>query len=102
MVEKNKSLGHVVVEVTGETVLLRGIQASGYDGKDKPDTEALFVLDSLMRASASYGETKGGEKIVVTFPDFYDFFLRRGFIQEGSAMVTPMSTIVKYQNKASS
>lgn len=96
MTDGAETLGNVIVAVEkGELRILRFV-LEGYGMGAPPDMEQIFILDSLMRAAASYGENNGAVHITLTFPDFYDFFKKRGFQEEDGVVGTPMSTIVQY------
>ena len=97
MKDGGEPVGYVVVALEETVLHLRKIFAKGYDFTERPQGEALFVLDTLMRSAASYGEDHGADQIVTDFPDFFDFFKRRGFdVAQGHAF-TPISTIVRYE-----
>ena len=96
MADRGKPLGHVVVETAGTVLRILRLEAAGYDFAQKPQGETVFILDSLMRAAASYGETLGAQSIETAFPDFFGFFHNRGFDTDEAHAFTPMGTIVKY------
>ena len=75
----------------------RGQTAEDYDFSEAPRGETVFLLDSLMRSAASYGENFGAVSIETAFPDFFGFFRARGFDCDDTHAFTPMSTIVKYE-----
>lgn len=54
-----------------------------------------FCADSLIRAAASYGETKGAERIVCRQEKLYPVLLAAGFTQEPEMCSAPMSALVK-------
>lgn len=97
MEDRGEKVGYVVVRLEGSTLHLHKLQAFGYDGSERPQGETLFILDTLMRSAASYGENNGADWIITDFPDFYDFFRARGFTIEDGFASTPMSTIVRYE-----
>ncbi len=97
MCDKGELLGYAAVEVQGDELKLLKLAAESYDFSQKPNMEQTFILDSLMRAAASYGENFGANQIVTAFPDFFQFFKLRGFQTDDSHAFTPMSTIVKYE-----
>ena len=78
-------------------MLLRKLAAKGYDFTQPPQGETLFILDTLMRSAASWGEDHGAEAIATCFPDFFGFFKARGFTVDEEHAFTPMSTIVRYE-----
>ena len=84
--------GRVLVMTDGEETL-------GYVDftKAKPDPMTTFVLDTLMRSAASFGETNGMNHIRTAFPDFFDFFKQRGFAVAEDHAEAPMSLIVHYE-----
>ena len=65
--------------------------------RPKPDPMTTFVLDTLMRSAASFGETNGMNHIRTAFPDFFDFFKQRGFAVAEDHAEAPMSLIVHYE-----
>lgn len=97
MCERGQTLGWVALELSKEVLYILHMAAEGYDVSRKPQGEEVFVLDSLIRSAASYGETFGATKIATCFPDFFGFFAARGFDFDESHAFTPMSTIVKYE-----
>lgn len=97
MTERGDTLGWAAVDLDGGTLKIRALTAQGYDDSRKPQGEEVFILDSLMRSAASYGENFGADKIETTFPDFFDFFKARGFTTDETHAFTPMSTIVHYE-----
>ena len=98
MEDRGQTVGYVIVALEGKTLHIRKLWAEGYDSAAKPQGEEIFILDTLMRSAASYGETFGAEEIVTDFPDFYEFFRVRGFQTDETHAFTPMSTIVHYEN----
>lgn len=99
MTDGETELGYTVVGVRENTLTIYGFCVNGRSdfSAEQPDFEAVFILDTLMRSAASYGETNGADKIETTFPDFFDFFKKRGFTVLESSVETPMSTIVHYE-----
>lgn len=97
MADRGEALGHAAVEVAGTALRILRLEAAGYDPAQKPQGEAAFILDSLMRAAASYGETLGARSIETAFPDFFGFFHNRGFDTDETHAFTPMGTIVRYE-----
>ena len=96
MRERGTVLGWVALELEGDCLRILRLYAEGYDVSRQPQEEEVFILDSLMRAAASYGETFGANEIETAFPDFFGFFHARGFDQDENHAFTPMGTIVKY------
>ena len=80
------------------TLVVYGFSVAGRTDftAEKPDAETVFILDTLLRSAASFGEVNGADRIRTTFPDFYDFFRLRGFEAAESHMEAPMSAIVHY------
>lgn len=99
MTDGEETLGHVVVALEDDTLVFYGFSVSGQTDftKNKPDPMTVFVLDTLMRSAASFGETNGMNHIRTAFPDFYDFFRQRGFEIKGDYAEAPMSLIVHYE-----
>ncbi|RKJ40409.1 hypothetical protein D7X94_07915 [Acutalibacter sp. 1XD8-33] len=97
MCERGALLGWAALELEGEILRILQIYAEGYDFSRKPRGEEVFILDSLMRSAASYGENFGANQIETAFPDFYGFFKVRGFDCDEKHAFTPMCTIVKYE-----
>lgn len=97
MCERGNTLGMVAIELDGTTLRILRITAEGYDFAEAPKGETVFILDSLMRSAASYGENFGADYIETVFPDFFDFFKARGFDSDCAHAFTPMSTIVRYE-----
>ena len=86
-------------ETLGYVVVFYGFSVSGQTDftKAKPDPMTTFVLDTLMRSAASFGETNGMNHIRTAFPDFFDFFKQRGFAVAEDHAEAPMSLIVHYE-----
>ena len=97
MKDAGQPVGWVAVDLREGTLHLVKLDVKGYGFTEKPQGETLFILDTLMRSAASYGEDHGAEEIVTEFPDFFDFFRLRGFDVDETHAFTPMSTIVHYQ-----
>ncbi len=97
MCERGKTLGTVALELEGGVLRILQLAAEGYDFSEAPKGETIFILDSLMRSAASYGENFGAGSIETAFPDFFGFFRARGFDSDDTHAFTPMSTIVRYE-----
>lgn len=96
MTDGSTEMGCIAVQLSGDTVRFLYMHAENYDFMNSPNMEQYFILDSLLRAGASYGEVHGAAYIQVDIPDFYDFFLKHGFKKQGQCMHGPVSLIVKY------
>ena len=98
MTDGADELGLVVAGVRERTLVVYGFSVAGRTDftAEKPDAETVFILDTLLRSAASFGEVNGADRIRTTFPDFYDFFRLRGFEAAESHMEAPMSAIVHY------
>ena len=94
MTDGADELGLVVAGVRERTLVVYGFSVAGRTDftAEKPDAETVFILDTLLRSAASFGEVNGADRIRTTFPDFYDFFRLRGF---GSADVGDRALYVK-------
>ena len=97
MTERGALLGWVAVELEDKVLRILKLSADGYSFTDPPAGEEVFILDTLMRSAASYGEDKGANFIETAFPDFHRFFASRGFSVNETSASTPISTIVKYE-----
>ena len=99
MTDSEETLGYVVVALEDDTLVFYGFSVSGQTDftKAKPDPMTGFVLDTLMRSAASFGETNGMNHIRTAFPDFFDFFKQRGFTVAEDHAEAPMSLIVHYE-----
>ncbi len=97
MTDRGEVLGTVAVELRDGTLHILQMRAGEYDFSRKPQGEEAFILDTLLRSAASWGENFGAGEIVTAFPDFFDFFKARGFASDDSHAFTPMSTIVRYE-----
>ncbi len=97
MCERGDTLGTAAVELDGDVLRILRLTAEGYDFTEAPKGETVFILDSLMRSAASYGENFGANHIETAFPDFFGFFKSRGFDSDDTHAFTPMSTIVRYE-----
>lgn len=97
MTDRGEELGTVAVELRDGTLHILQMRAGEYDFSRKPQGEEAFILDTLLRSAASWGENFGAGEIVTAFPDFFDFFKARGFAADDTHAFTPMSTIVRYE-----
>lgn len=97
MTDRGEELGTVAVELREGTLHILRMRAGEYDFSRKPQGEEAFILDTLLRSAASWGENFGAGEIVTAFPDFFDFFKARGFAADDTHAFTPMSTIVRYE-----
>ena len=97
MCEREQTLGTVALELEGGVLRILQLAAEGYDFSEAPKGETIFILDSLMRSAASYGENFGADSIETAFPDFFGFFRARGFDSDDTHAFTPMSTLVRYE-----
>lgn len=97
MRERGNTLGTAAVELDGAVLRILRLTAEGYDFSETPKGETVFILDSLMRSAASYGENFGAALIETAFPDFFGFFRARGFDSDDTHAFTHMSTIVRYE-----
>ena len=97
MCERGQTLGTAALELEGAVLRILQLTAEDYDFSEAPRGETVFLLDSLMRSAASYGENFGAVSIETAFPDFFGFFRARGFDCDDTHAFTPMSTIVKYE-----
>lgn len=97
MTDRGEELGTVAVELRDGALHILQMRAGEYDFSRKPQGEEAFILDTLLRSAASWGENFGAGEIVTAFPDFFDFFKARGFASDDSHAFTPMSTIVRYE-----
>ena len=97
MKDGGQPVGYVIVDLEERTLHLRKLSVQGYAFAAPPQGESVFILDTLMRSAASYGEDHGADEIVTDFPDFFQFFKQRGFDADESHAFTPMSTIVHYE-----
>ena len=97
MTERGTLLGWAAVELEDKVLRILKLSAGNYSFTDPPAGEESFILDTLVRSAASYGENFGANFIETTFPDFHRFFASRGFSVGETSVSTPMSTIVKYE-----
>lgn len=97
MEERGEALGYAAVELKEGVLRILKLEAAGYDPARKPQGEEVFILDTLMRSAASYGETFGAVRIETAFPDVFGFFKARGFDTDESHAFGPMSLVVKYE-----
>ncbi len=99
MTDRGEAVGWVAVQLDRGVLRMLKMDVFGYDFSRRPQGEEVFVLDTLMRSAASYGETFGASFLETAFPDFYGFFKARGFDADETHAFTPMSTIVHYEMK---
>lgn len=97
MTDRGESMGWAAVALDGDVLRIIKLTAGEYNFSDKPDMEQTFILDTLVRSAASYGETFGADSIETAFTDFYGFFKARGFECDDTHAFTPMTTIVRYE-----
>lgn len=96
MKDRGEEMGYAAVELCEGVLRILKLEAAGYDFSEKPQGEAAFILDTLLRSAASYGEALGAGKLETAFPDFYGFFRARGFETDAQHAFGPMSRIVQY------
>lgn len=98
MTDGAEELGHVAAGLHADALVVYGFSVGGRTdfAAEKPDAETVFVLDTLLRAAASFGEVHGARRIRTAFPDFYDFFRLRGFEALEQYAEAPMEAIVHY------
>ena len=99
MTDGAEELGYVVVSLRADVLFIHQFNLGGKTdfSAEKPGMEEIFILDTLMRSAASFGETNGANHIKTTFPDFHSFFKLRKFDVDDTHAETPMSTIVHYE-----
>ncbi len=98
MTDGADELGYVVAGVQAQTLCIHAFSVAGKTdfSTEKPDAQTVFILDTLLRAAASFGEVHGADCIRTSFPDFFSFFARRGFKPHDAYVEAPMSVIVHY------
>lgn len=99
MTDGGEALGWVITGLEARALVIYGFSVQGQSNfsAEKPGMETAFVLDTLLRAAASYGEVNGADAIRTVFPDFFDFFRARGFEAAENCVMAPMSVIVRYE-----
>ena len=97
MTERGATLGWAAVEIEDKVLRILKLSAGEYDFTLPPGGEENFILDTLVRSAASYGEALGANFIETAFPDFHRFFAVRGFSVGDTNVSAPMSVIVKYE-----
>ncbi len=97
MSDRGEILGWTAVELDRGVLRILKLSAGEYDFSRKPQGEEVFILDTLMRSAASYGETFGAGFLETAFPDFFGFFKSRGFETDETHAFGPMSLVVKYE-----
>ncbi len=97
MTDHGELLGWAAVELDRGVLRILQLSAGSCDGSQKPQGEENFILDTLLRSAASYGENFGAGFIETAFPDFWGFFQARGFDTDDLHAFGPMSLIVKYE-----
>ena len=98
MKDGGQEVGYVIVDLQEGTLLLRKLAAKGYDFTQPPRGEELFILDTLMRSAASWGEDHGSDAIATCFPDFFGFFKARGFTVDEEAINAAIEAAVNQLN----
>lgn len=96
MTDGEDELGYVMVELMNDRLIIHEMKTHGYCFDVSPAAEHYFIMDSLMRAAASYGETNGMDRIETSFPDFFDFFKKHGFETDNEHAFTAIGTIIHY------
>ena len=66
MKDGGQEVGYAIVDLQEGTLLLRKLAAKGYDFTQRPQGEELFILDTLMRSAASWGEDHGADAIATS------------------------------------
>ena len=98
MKDGGQEVGYVIVDLQEGTLLLRKLAAKWYDFTQPPRGEELFILATLMRAAASWGEDHGADAIATCFPDFFGFFKARGFTVDEEAINAAIEAAVNQLN----
>lgn len=93
MAEKAEELGTVVLSVDGNVLRMYDLTVAGQK-LEALDGMGQIVADSLMRAAASYGETKGARQVVSHVKGLEGFLMQKGFHEEDGDMVTKMSNLI--------
>ncbi len=96
MEEKGEKLGYVSLKISDKTLYIIDFLLQNEFDCNNLSMEESFFLDSLMRSAASYGETKGADKIETVNNKYNNFLKKKGFDTDFSHAFTPMSTIVHY------
>ena len=98
MEEGGEQLGQIVVGVERDRLWIAKIsQTNGAHLQGERLTpESYFVMDSLLRSAASYGETNGATEMQTMFPDFADFFKQHGFQCREGHMYGKMNLLIHY------
>lgn len=89
MTERGETLGWAAVELRGTVLHILQLSAGAYDFTVPPTMAESFVLDTLVRSAASYGENFGATAIETAFPDFYRFFCGKGIFHRRGTCVHP-------------
>lgn len=93
MSEKEDVLGTAVLCVADKTLRLLDLSVAG-QVLTSLDPMGKMIADSLMRASASYGENHGAQQISLQVPELDDFWASKGFAEKDGCRVAPMGHIV--------
>ena len=97
MTDRGEELGTVAVELRDGTLHILQMRAGEYDFSRKPQGEEAFILDTLLRSAASWGENFGAGRS--SRPSrISSISSRRGALRRTTPTpFTPMSTIVRYE-----
>ena len=89
MKDGGQEVGYVIVDLQEGTLLLRKLAAKGYDFTQRPQGEELFILDTLMRSAASWGEDHGAERHRHLLPGLFRLFQGPGLYRGRGARLHP-------------
>ena len=91
MCDKEEELAFVVVDIKHSIIRMLKMQLS--TGKLE-DPQNAFIVDSLMRATASYGANYGAYRLQSQIPEIEYILTPLGFQKEGEFLVIDMKHLV--------
>jgi hypothetical protein len=95
MSDGGNELGYVLIDVKSSVVRILKMMVCGYDDLSKIDAHSRMCVDSMMRASASYGATVGAYQIESELDSLGVYFSSVGFEYSNGKWIDPLINIVK-------
>ena len=96
MRDGEEELGYVAIDIKSSVVRMLKIVLGGNPLPEHLGAEDRFLVDSLMRATASYGANNGAYKIECREEAAWEALMISGFQKEGNVSVTELKNIVRY------
>ncbi len=97
MTEKSQELGRVYIALREKKLILLKFDLTAGCDFENLDFEEMFMLDSLMRSAASFGEINGALSMETESPIYNSFLEKKGFKVDDDKAYLSISSIVHYK-----